>query len=77
MLSAIYNGISRIVEFFDMLIDIVVDLFTGLVDFMKTLAQLPLFISSTFSNSGLPAPLIAGIVSIVAVVIILRIIDRD
>lgn len=77
MLTAIYNGLMGIVDFFSMLMDVVIDLFTGLVDFMKSLAEIPSLFSSVFGSSGLPSVFVAGIVSVVLTIIILRIIGRD
>lgn len=77
MLSSIFDILKSIGDFFSMLIDIVIDLFTGLVDFMKTLATVPALFSSVLGGSGLPVVITSGIIGVVAVVIILRIIGRD
>lgn len=77
MLKSIYNAVKNIGEFFSMLMDVVIDLFTGLVDFMKTLAKIPSLFASVFGNSGLPVVFASAIIGVVATVIILRIIGRD
>lgn len=77
MLSSIFSVLKSIGDFFTMLMDIVLELFTGLASFVHSLLQVPDLFRSLFSSSGLPVVFVTGIVGIVAVVVILRIVGRD
>lgn len=77
MLSGIFDILKSIGDFFSMLLDIVIDVFTGLVDFMKSLALIPSLFSTVFKAGLLPSVFISGILGMLLTLIILRIIGRD
>lgn len=78
MLSAIFDTLRMIGDFFSMLFSVVVDLLKGLADFVFSLGQIPSLIASLFGGNGmLPLSIVGGFTAVIATVIILRILGRD
>lgn len=76
MLETIKNGILTIVDFFVTVFDFVVGFIKDTVDFI---AKLPAAITQVIDQISkfLPPEVIAILVSVLAVVIILRVLGRD
>lgn len=77
MLSAIFDGIKSIVDFFSMLFDFVIDFFKGIADFIVNLGKVPSLISSLISGGAIPSVFVSGVLGVIACIIILRCIGRD
>lgn len=76
-MSAIIDFLGTIVDFFKILIDIVVKLCQDLVEFIKNIMRMPDYISSTFSGNILPPVVISTLGVLVVTIILLRVLGRD
>lgn len=76
MLDSILDTLKLIGEYLTLIFDFLIDLVVGLANFIISLASVPLIVSNALGNV-LPPFIMAGVTSLIACVIILRIIGRD
>lgn len=75
MLQGIFEVLASIGDFFASVVGFVSDLINDLVSFVKSLLEVPTQIAIVLG--GFPMYFIAGITSLIAVMIVLRVVGRD
>lgn len=75
MLQGIFDVLASIGDFFASVVGFVSDLINDLVSFVQSLLEVPAQIATVLG--GFPLYFIAGITSLIAVMIVLRVVGRD
>lgn len=75
MLQGIFDVLTAIGDFFASIIDFVGGLIDGLIQFVTSLGSIAGDVTSLMG--GLPAYLLAGILSLIAIMVVLRVVGRD
>lgn len=75
MLQGIFDVLASIGDFFASVVGFVSDLINDLVSFVQSLLEVPAQIATVLG--GFPMYFIAGITSLIAVMIVLRVVGRD
>lgn len=75
MISAIFDVLTTIGDFFKSLFDFVFTLIKDIVEFTKMLVKLPEYLGD--SLGFLPPVLLGGVGAVVVVIILLRVLGRD
>lgn len=75
MLQGITDILTQIGEFFASVVDFVGGLISDLVSFVQSLLSVPAQIQTILG--GFPAYVVAGILGLIALMIVLRVVGRD
>lgn len=75
MLQGIFDVLASIGDFFASVVGFVSDLINDLVSFVQSLLEVPAQIATVLG--GFPLYFIAGITSLIAIMIVLRVVGRD
>lgn len=75
MLQGIFDVLASIGDFFASVVGFVSDLINDLVSFVQSLLEVPTQIATVLG--GFPMYFIAGITSLIAIMIVLRVVGRD
>lgn len=77
MLSAIFDGLSTLVDIVVSLVSFVGYLIEGLVEFIAGLLTAPAYIADLLGSGVFPPILAGGLLAVVTTIIILRVANRD
>lgn len=75
MLSAIFDGISAIGNFFSSVFSFVGMLLSSLIDFISMLAQIPSLLPAMFS--WLPGTIVSAVIAVIMIAIVYKMLGRE